>query len=362
MLSMQFNAQTIQTGYYRVKNQKTERFVYVYDNTGKINVQTTSADMGGIELWKKHERTISDPASIIHISNLNSDNRYDLSSQGTSVYKIIGHHVQLYPSNGAWKLYATVSGMTKYLSDDEASSVPDGQMGTISKGEYRNWIVIPVDTEENYFGIKPTLSAAEKHYKPFYADFAFSFAGTGMKAYYISETYKHIAVIKEIKDEIIAANTPVIIECSAEDAASNKLNLFRNQGAKPTGNLMKGVYFNNPKRPKSPDARTEYDASTMRVLGVLADGTLGFVTSTEEYLAANESYLVVPKDTPAEMVVMTEEELAEYKENETGISQLKENKFVNGVYSLTGVKVADKMVESLPKGVYIINGKKIVKP
>ncbi len=363
MITATVHAQTIQNGYYRVKNKGSERYVYVYDNTGKINLQTTSADMGGIELWKDHERTISDPASVIYIENLNSNNQYNLFCQGTSVYQIIGHHAQLYPSGEAWKLYATYSGMTKYLSDDETANVPDGQMGTIAKGDYRNWIVLPLDTEANYFGIKPNHSAGEKHYKPFYADFAFSFAGTGMKAYYISETYKHIAVIKEVKDEIVAANTPVIIECSSADASANKLNLFRNQGTKPAGNLMKGVYFNNPKRPKSPDARTKYDANTMRVLGTLADGTLGFVTSTEEYLAANEAYLVVPQETPAEMVLMTEEELAKFKENEgNSIGQVKENESVRGVFSLTGLKVAEKMNASLPKGVYIVNGKKIVKP
>ena len=59
----------------------------------------------------------------------------------------------------------------------------------------------------NFIGlIKPNFNIDNTYYEPFFADFAFSFANEGMKAYYISETYKHIAVIKEINDEIIAAN------------------------------------------------------------------------------------------------------------------------------------------------------------
>lgn len=356
------NAQTLESGFYRVNNLASQRYVYVYDNTGKINPETTSADMGAIELWKDHSRTISDPASIIYINNLQANNQYDLESQGTSVYKIIEYHVQLWEKGGTWNLYVCNNGMCKYLDDDEMSDVPDGQLGTLTKGDYRKWVVTPVDTEKNYFGIKPNHTAGEKHYKSFFADFAFSFNGSGMKAYYISEVYKHIAVVKEIKDEVIAPNTPVIIECSSEEAEDNKLNLFYKQGATPAGNLMKGVYFNNPKRPKSKDARTKYDANTMRILGILSDGKLGFVTSKDEYLAANEAYLVVPEGTPADMVLMTEEELAEYKKNEgLSIDKIQAAKQTKGVYSLTGEKVADKMSDKLPKGVYIVDGKKTIK-
>ena len=89
--------------------------------------------------------------------------------------------------------------------------------------------------------------------------------------------------------------------------------------------------------------------------------TICFV-SKEEYLAANEAYLNVPIDSPEEFVLMTEEELAAYKENEQGqsINPVKTDKPVKGVFSITGLKVADKVDKSLPKGIYIVNGKKII--
>lgn len=347
----------LQSGFYRVHNFATERYVYVYDNTGKINVSTTSADMGAIQLWKDHNRTISDPASIIYVEQ-KGGSIYNLHSQGTSVHEIIGYNVMVYPKGDTYQLYAE----GKYLADDETSNVPDGQLGTIAKGDYRRWVATPVNLEDNFFGIKPNFNIDYTYYEPFFADFAFSFANEGMKAYYVSETYKHIAVIKEINDEIIAANTPVIIGCGSEEPSSNKLNLFINKGNKINSNMLKGVYFNNERRPKSKDARTKYDANTMRVLGITSEGKLGFVVSKEEYLAANEAYLNVPIDSPEEFVLMTEEELAAYKENEQGqsINPVKTDKPVKGVFSITGLKVADKVDKSLPKGIYIVNGKKII--
>ena len=142
----------------------------------------------------------------------------------------------------------------------------------------------------------------------------------------------------------------------------NKLNLFINKGNKINNNMLKGVYFNNERRPKSKDARTKYDANTMRVLGITSDGKLGFIISKEEYLAANEAYLNVPAGSPEEFELMTEEQLAAYKENEQGqsINSVKTDYTVKGVFSITGLKVADKVDKLLPKGIYIVNGKKII--
>jgi hypothetical protein len=264
----------------------------------------------------------------------------------------------IYAKGDSYQLYAE----GKYLADEETTNVPDGQLGTVNKGDYRKWVATPVNLEDNFFGIKPNFNIDNTYYEPFFADFAFSFANEGMKAYYVSETYKHIAIIKEIKDEIIAANTPVIIGCGSEEPSSNKLNLFINKGNKINNNMLKGVYFNNERRPKSKDARTKYDANTMRVLGITSDGKLGFIISKEEYLAANEAYLNVPAGSPEEFELMTEEQLAAYKENEQGqsINSVKTDKPVKGVFSITGLKVADKVDKSLPKGIYIVNGKKII--
>ena len=70
-------AQVDGDGYYRVSNVKTERYVYVTDNTGSIDIHAATADMGALELWKNHDRALSDPASVIYIEykGSNSDSK-----------------------------------------------------------------------------------------------------------------------------------------------------------------------------------------------------------------------------------------------------------------------------------------------
>ncbi|MBO5932291.1 MAG: hypothetical protein J6Q19_01015 [Bacteroidaceae bacterium] len=63
-------AQLAGNGYYRVQNFKTGRYVYVIDNKGSVNINTTSVDMNAIILWKDFEKAASDPASVIYIKHI----------------------------------------------------------------------------------------------------------------------------------------------------------------------------------------------------------------------------------------------------------------------------------------------------
>ena len=67
--------------------------------------------------------------------------------------------------------------------------------------------------------------------------------------------------------------------------------------------------------------------------------------------------------SPEELILMTEDELNDYKKTEQGqsIGSIKIKDSIKGVYSITGVKVADELNETLPKGIYIVNGKKIIR-
>lgn len=50
-----------------------------------------------------------------------------------------------------------------------------------------------------------------------------------------------------------------------------------------------------------------------------------------------------------------------FKQGSTGIAGVEaDRKADNGVYSISGVRVADKLTEGLAKGVYIVGGKKVV--
>ncbi len=306
------SAQFSGDGFYRVQNIMTDRYIYVTDNTGSINIQAMSGDMGAVQLWKGYEKAVSDPASVIYIKKY-SDKQYDLCSQGTSVYSLINYYVQVYEkADHSYQVYAE----GKYLMDSETNLKSErGYLSVGTKYTQQNyyWNIYPIGADDNYFGLAPTVAVSDRYFKPFYADFAFSFADSGMKAWYVSDIRNGIAIISEINSDIIADNTPVIIECTGNLPSSNRLNLFKSAGTAIDSNMLKGVYFQNEDRAKkqknpSKDAVTVFDPSTMRVLGVMSNGQLGFVTPDIQYLPANESYLVVPENSPLEMPVLTEGE------------------------------------------------------
>lgn len=345
-------------GYYRVRNVVTNRYLYVYDNTGSIQVATTSADMGAIQTWKDLNRAIPDPASVLYIRYVSSSSDgskyYDIQSQGTGVYKIIGYYVNVF-DNGDGTYYVYAEG--KYLDDDETSNVPDGQLGTNRKTT-RRWYVEPINTTTNYFGVKPTIAVNGKYYAPFYADFGFSFLNDDMKAYYVSRIENNIAIINDVNSTIVPNNVPLIIECGSSNFSDNKLNLSQLYSDVPSNNMLKGNYFNNEDRRQSPDARRPYDPQTMRVLGKTASGKLAYVKSTQAYLEANQSYLAVPAGTADELLVMTEEEFKISGINDVKVSTMKSAP----VFSISGFKVSEnnENIKNLPAGTYITDGKKIV--
>lgn len=352
-------------GYYRVQNYGSERYAYVSDNTDNSDIARNVFDLAALQLWKDLNRTISDPASIIYIEQHGTDN-YDLRAQGTGVYSMVGMYVNVKPSSspayrnmglyevGATGTYAGVTA-TKYLSDGEQSEVADGTMSVNGTGKYRQWAVFQVSATDdtNYFGITPSVTVGDKHYYPFYAAFPFSFHSSGMKAYTITkvDAAMRMAVLSEVVGDV-PANTPVLIECSSTEATNNRLNLLASSFAAPTDNLLRGVYFCNNKRPKSQDALTQFDASTMRVLGTMSDGRLGFVTQSSSnlktfpkkegsYIPANQAYLSVAAGTPEELRIVTE---AEYQEALSNIEYTITYQVDGKVYATQTYKVGAEIV------------------
>ena len=83
-------------GYYRVQNYKTNRYIYVLDDKGKLNFQATTAELNALELWKNFDKAISDPATIIYVKDLTGKNQdFDLQAQGTGVKAIIDYPVSI---------------------------------------------------------------------------------------------------------------------------------------------------------------------------------------------------------------------------------------------------------------------------
>lgn len=317
-------AQLTSDGYYRVKNTNTDYYTYVMDNTGSISIANTTAEMGAILLYKGHEKTISDPSSVIYFSKHGTS--WDFESQGTGLYKIINYYVSLKGQQPYYQLYASNGGMTVYLKDGGAVGPVDYHVLDIANStKDRTWSIEPIDSKtDNYFGIKPSVEANGKFYVPFYAAFPFSFASQGMKAYTITNVENGVAIIEAINSSIIPAFTPIIIECSSKNETNNRLNLLTGTYPAVKG-MLAGNMFYHPFRSegKSADARVKFNDKTMRVLtskdGKLVysnDKTLTALYASGNYycLKANQSYLPVPSGTDAVLQIMTEAEYKKYME------------------------------------------------
>ena len=346
-------------GYYRVKNHATSRYVYLCDNTGSLDYVNMSADMGAIQLWRDGTTTnhLTNPAGVIYYRCVQTvsatEQAGDLQAQGTSVHAIIGHYVHINgnATTNRYQVFASSNGITKYLDDETTSTRKEqGVVGTDNTGTYRMWNVHPMNQTDNYLGVAPSVSANGKFYAPYYVAFPFSFYSSGMKAYYISTVDKKraLAVMKEVTGTI-PASLPVIIECSSADYANNKLDLKTGSFTAPTDNKLLGVYFSNPDRAKSANAKKKYDANTMRVLGLTSEGNLGYITATNDMLnlcngnyclLANQSYLSVASGTPAELTIISEEE---YKNKVLEIEDVdgRSAKQVDAYYTLNGQKLSE---------------------
>jgi hypothetical protein len=250
-------------------------------------------------------------------------------------------------------------------------------MGTNGTGNYRKWIVDQLTTNHatNYFGITPSIELNGKYYQPFYAGFPFKAVSPDMHIYYISDDIGELALLQEIEGEV-PASTPVIIECATADPSQNRLELLPSSSAKVTGNRLCGVYFRNNSRPKgSVNAYTQFDPATMRVFSV-SNGKLVLTNNAPDRvietsvidwsdpnensiripcLPANTSYFKISGDTPDEIALTSDPTALSCVHADNNDSS------VEGVFTLSGTRLrADNNLESLPAGIYIVGGKKVV--
>ena len=211
-------------------------------------------------------------------------------------------------SDGSYRAYAQHNGLTKYLCD-ENTTYNEGVVLTNST-KTRDWYIKPVNqTEGQYFAFKPSVTVGSEHYTTIYADFPFTLPA-GMTAYYVTTVDGAQAVWKEVKDGKVPASTAVYVKCKSANYADNKVTIGDNGATSLSGNIMKGVYFNNGT--KKHNNQLAYNPNTMRVLGVMSDGKLGFVTANINFIPANTAYLVVPANSPSEIKLISESDYKPY--------------------------------------------------
>lgn len=337
----------------------------------------------------------SDAGTILYITGDNDG--LTLEAQGMNTQKLLNNlgqgDIKLL-RGGKGELYTYVSGYPIYLLDygfdyptTRKSTCGVATSSWINKGletdekNYIYWTLKKIDNDKEYFGVKPSegIQIGDKYYTTLYTTFAFQIPES-MKAYYIDQ-YNYsgtpVAELKEITDRKIPASTPVIIECSSSDVSENKVVLLDDSPSSISGNKLKGnVFCYIPEGNEDPKLKNalEYTKSTMRVLGSV-NGQLAFVADNdnalrvvtkngnkEKYIPANKAYLTINAadntKTAAGIKLLLPDEYAVA----VSISKVAADEQVKaGIYTLTGVKVKeDNNSDGLPRGVYIIEGKKQV--
>ena len=356
------SAQITGDGYYRVKNNASERYITITDDiVGEVNMSSTTADPSNITTWRGFDYVKSNPASVIYIEAVG--NKYNLKGQGTSIYDISGGRVYIdiksknKDNNNPYYFSITYSGAEFRLYDNSTKKDKGGvdQTGDV---KYSYWNILPItDDDYNYLGLQPTVKAGDDWYGTIYASYPFKVASEGVTLYYVDGVKDGEFQLKEITSEVKPASTPMVFKCSSDDPANNKIIPVADITTAPTDNLMGGTLFASSIRKHI--KRVEFDATTMRVLGKNSDGDLIFTTAKPEqltdnsYIPMNTAWLNVPSGLTGDFKLVS-------RDNFTGIRNIDAQKSNtdNAIYTLTGVRQNNK--NSLRKGIYISNGKKIV--
>ncbi|MCR5470504.1 MAG: hypothetical protein K6F22_06130 [Prevotella sp.] len=367
VLSTSAFAQLSGDGFYRVKNVSTARYINIIDNTGKVDYASTYVDLSALQTVRHFDNVVNNPGTIIYIRE-EGYYQYSLAAQGTDSKQISGEYLQVTPVGDAYQAWASKKGMTVYLSDIEDLEDPDiatvTQSDANSSKTTKNWYIIPVkaDIDEQYFGIKPEQQVNDTYWATMYAYFPFKTYSEGMTVYYTDKIANGKVIVKEVTGTV-PGQSAVIIKCSSATADGNRIDIVDENVNAISNSLLGGVYFCNHNAGHI--NRREYNPNSMRVLGTTKEGKIGFVKAPESYLSqgcipANKAYLKVPTGTADELEIMTEEEYAEWI---TGIDNvILDSTKSNGIYTLTGVQVRQKgdSTEGLPRGIYVVNGKKVI--
>lgn len=374
------HAQLSDKGYYRIQNVNTKRYMTLCDNTSKgVDKVSMTADCGALVTNISWDEISTDPGSIFYIEKLGDSSlrpntiEANVSAQGTSIKELIDYTLLITKQGSAYRAWQQESGQPVTLCDQTASAYDKSSV--INTGDNYAWNITPVDAKDNYLGVKPTITIGGKSYAALFTGFPYTL-GDGMKAYYIYKVDEAnaVAYYKELSGTI-PAKTPALIECSSTEASKNVITPVVSSVAAPSDNVAKGVYFCLGDDWTDHYNATQFDATTMRVLGNDAAGKLTANNSTDhltevmikemadktnhktiEAIPANSWYLKVSANAPSELTLLSSSQ-------DTGITTIgtTTGKQTYNVYTLQGVQVKKNAtsVDGLPQGIYIVNGKKV---
>lgn len=239
-------------------------------------------------------------------------------------------------------------------------------------GDAAMWILEKVD-DTNYFGVKPSANMKGrdgKYYTTLYVDFPFKIVGD-VKAYTIegvdaknAQGY-YFAKVKELaqQGDVVPAQTAVVLECNSTNPADNQLLPTGDEKPKTSNNRLCGTFFGGAingltvKDGAGNDYNVTHD--NIRAFNInTADSRnpIGFykVKNNVTNIPGNKAFLVLTStEAQAKSFVLEFED-----GGTTGIETIEnsKNSTDDGVY----YDLQGRRVENPTRGIYIVNGKKVV--
>ena len=234
------------------------------------------------------------------------------------------------------------------------------------------WILEKVD-DTNYFGVKASTNMRGrdgKYYTTLYVDFPFQIKGD-VKAYTIegveaknADGY-YFAKVKKLaqQGDVVPAQTAVVLECNSTNPADNQLLPTGDEDPEQSNNRLCGTFFGSAingltvKDGAGNDYYVTHD--NIRAFNInTADSRnpIGFykVKSNVTNIPGNKAFLVLTNaEAQAKGFVLEFED-----GGTTGIETIENSKHSaeDGVY----YDLQGRRVENPTRGVYIVNGKKVV--
>lgn len=234
------------------------------------------------------------------------------------------------------------------------------------------WILEKVD-DTNYFGVKPSTNMRGrdgKYYTTLYVDFPFQIKGD-VKAYTIegveaknADGY-YFAKVKKLaqQGDVVPAQTAVVLECNSTNPADNQLLPQGDEKFNPSNNRLCGTFFgeaiNGLTVKDGTGVERNVTRDNIRAFNInTADSRnpIGFykLNNTVTTIPGNKAFLVLTNaEAQAKGFVLEFED-----GGTTGIETIENSNHSteSGVY----YDLQGRRVENPTRGVYIVNGKKVV--
>lgn len=272
LFSLPMSAQLNGTGYYRVKNVGTGKYISLENNKFDYNTIIATAGNGAKHMFsysffvqiaddygvpaalscaraflKTDIHMVDDadlPSTIVYLEQSSGDS-YDIKAQSTGLVQLTtGSYETSNISCTFNDLYATVkrvsgSGANTMYSVSEKLTGTGTAMGTSktitigteyfmddgtgfgmtenysSTNSNHKWYIVPV-TASDPLNVSPSISYGSKHYSTYFTAFPYTIGGNIQNAYAITKINDDGTLEIEAIGSTVPACTPVLLECSSK--------------------------------------------------------------------------------------------------------------------------------------------------